>query len=149
MGRIPRTVWMLGAVSFFTDLSSESKLADLRGRRSIIASGWLYYAAIYGAFAYVESQAAVIATFLLYGIYFGMVEPSEKAMVADLVPRRLRGTAFGYYHFTIGLGALPASLIFGMVWQTFGASAAFLMGAALAGAAAGLLFLVQPTEVVQ
>lgn len=125
------------------------RLSDKKGRRSVIATGWFYYAAIYLAFAFVESQTALIAVFLLYGVYYGLVEPTERAMVADLVPENLRGTAFGYYHFTIGLGALPASVIFGLVWQTWGAPSAFVMGAALSVIASGLLFVVRPTEVLR
>jgi predicted MFS family arabinose efflux permease len=65
-------------------------------------------------------------------------------MVADLAPENFRGTAFGFFHFTIGVGALPASLLFGLVWQTWGAAAAFTMGAVLAIIASGLLFFIPP-----
>jgi len=58
------------------------------------------------------------------------------------LPGRLRGTAFGVYHAAVGLSALPASIVFGLLWQAFGAPAAFLTGAALAAVATLLLFLV-------
>jgi MFS family permease len=116
------------------------RFSDRHGRRAAMVSGWVYYGLIYLAFAFVESQAALIAVFLLYGVYFGLVEPSERALVADMAPERLRGTAFGYYHFTVGVGALPASLIFGVIWQRFGVQAAFITGAALALVASGMLF---------
>ncbi len=66
---------------------------------------------IYAAFAFAKTPNLLIPVFLLYGIYFGLSEPSEKSLVADVVPTDLRGTAFGYYHFVTGLGALPASLL--------------------------------------
>jgi MFS-type transporter involved in bile tolerance (Atg22 family) len=66
----------------------------------------------------------------------------EKALVADLVPAARRGTAFGWYNLTIGLAAFPASLLFGAVWQAFGAPVAFIMGAALAVLAASGLGVV-------
>ncbi len=66
----------------------------------------------------------LIAAFMVYGI-FGLTEPVEKAWVADLAPAALRGSAFGCYHAVVGLGALPASLVFGLVWQLWGAPAAF------------------------
>ncbi|NTW67099.1 MAG: MFS transporter, partial [Nitrospirae bacterium] len=72
------------------------------------------------------------ALFAVYGIYFGLTEGVEKALVADLAPVHLRGSAFGLYHLTVGFGALPASLLFGLVWERFGAAAAFGMGAGLA-----------------
>jgi MFS family permease len=63
-------------------------------------------------------------------------------MVADLVRRERRGTAYGWYYLAVGIGALPASLLFGFVWDRFGPSAAFELGAALALAAAVVLLAV-------
>jgi MFS family permease len=137
-------LWSLHHVVKMISTYYGGKFADKRRRRSIIASGWLYYAAIYLAFGFFESQTTLIAVFLIYGIYFGAVEPAERAMVADLAPENFRGTAFGFFHFTIGVGALPASLLFGLVWQTWGAAAAFTMGAVLAIIASGLLFFIPP-----
>jgi MFS family permease len=120
------------------------RLSDRWGRRPMVTAGWMVYAAVYLTFAVVDSSPAVIATFLAYGLYFGLTEPVEKAWVADLVPERLRGTAFGLYHGTVGLAALPASLLFGLLWQRFGAPTAFATGAGLAAAASGLLLLLRP-----
>ena len=88
--------------------------------------------------------AALLAWFLLYGFYFGFAEGTEKALVADLAPASRRGFAFGLYTAVQGLGALAASVLFGVVWNAFGAAAAFGTGAALALAATGLLFMVIP-----
>jgi MFS family permease len=79
------------------------------------------------------------ALFGLYGIYFGLTEGVEKALVADFAPAHLRGSSFGLYNLIVGLGALPASLLFGMVWQKFGSAAAFGMGASLAFIASVML----------
>ena len=125
------------------------RLSDRWGRRPMVTAGWMVYAAVYLAFAVVDSSPAVIATFLAYGLYFGLTEPVEKAWVADLVPERLRGTAFGLYHGTVGLAALPASLLFGLLWQRFGAPTAFATGAGLAAAASGLLLLLRPGRRVE
>lgn len=115
------------------------RVSDRLGRRPLVTAGWALYAVIYFAFAVADSQGAVIATFLTYGLYYGLTEPVERAWVADLAPPHLRGTAFGLYHGVIGLAALPASLLFGLLWQRFGAPAAFLTGAGLALAATVLL----------
>lgn len=122
------------------------RFSDSLGRRAVILSGWAFYAAIYLAFAYVSQPAAVIAVFLAYGIFYGLCEPSEKALVADLAPQALRGTAYGFYNLVVGLGALPASLIFGFVGQTWGYPAAFTLGAAFAGVASFLLLLVKKSS---
>jgi MFS family permease len=120
--------------SFFGGFAS-----DKLGRKPVMIGGWIYYALIYLSFALFSQPAAVIAIFLAYGVFYGLTEPSEKAFVADLVPGSLRGTAFGYYNLVIGLGALPASLIFGFVGQHWGYSSAFMVGAIFAGAASVLL----------
>jgi len=79
--------------------------------------------------------------FLAYGLFFGLTEAPEKALVAAIAPAGQRGAAFGAYHFSIGLAALPASLLFGVIWQQFSASAAFLLGAALSLCAALALLI--------
>jgi MFS family permease len=120
--------------------------SDRVGARTAIVAGWLVYAAVYAGFAFVDAAWQVWALFLVYGLFFGLTEGPEKALVARLAPAGLRGSAFGAYHAAIGLAALPASLLFGIVWQAFGAEWAFAMGAALALAAALLLPLAMGGE---
>jgi MFS family permease len=117
-------------------------LSDRVGRRPLIIGGWLVYAAVYLGFAAASTEWHAWGLFAVYGIYFGLTEGVEKALVADLVPAARRGTAFGWYNLTIGLAAFPASLLFGAVWQAFGAPVAFIMGAALAVLAASGLGVV-------
>jgi MFS family permease len=116
--------------------------SDRIGRRAVIAIGWIVYAAVYAGFATSETLTALMAWFLIYGFYFGFTEGTEKALVADLAPADRRGFAFGIYTAVQGLGALAASVLFGMIWKTFGSAAAFGLGAALALAATALLFVV-------
>ena len=114
-------------------------LSDRLGRRTLIISGWIIYAMVYVGFAFSESVHALITWFLLYSAYAAAVEGSEKALVADLTPGTLRATAFGWHAAVQGFGALAASILFGLLWQFFGAPVAFLTGAALAIVAAVLL----------
>ena len=119
--------------------------SDRIGRRAVIGTGWLVYAAVYAGFAISASLPALVAWFLVYGFYFGFAEGTEKALVADIAPIDRRGAAFGIYHAVQGIGALAASVVFGVIWKAYGAPAAFGAGAALALAATALLFLcVQP-----
>ncbi|HEY0017591.1 MAG TPA: MFS transporter [Longimicrobium sp.] len=120
--------------------------SDRVGARRAIVAGWLVYAAVYAGFAFVEAAWQVWALFLVYGLFFGLTEGPEKALVAGLAPAGLRGSAFGAYHAAIGIAALPASVIFGIVWQAFDPRWAFAMGAALALTAALLLPLALPRE---
>ena len=122
------------------------EVSDRLGRRHTIALGWIVYAAVYGAFALVDSAGLLIAVFLSYGLYFGLTEGVEKAWIADIAPQARRGTAFGYYNAVIGLGALAASLIFGVIWTRISPDAAFLTGAALAVTATLLLYFLIPDE---
>ena len=122
------------------------ELSDRLGRRHTIAAGWIFYAAVYAAFAFADDAALLIGIFLSYGIYFGLTEGVEKAWIADLAPVSRRGTAFGYYNAVIGLGALAASLIFGLIWTRISPDAAFLTGAALAVTATLLLYFLIPDE---
>lgn len=118
-------------------------LSDRMGRKQVIIAGWIVYALVYGGFALADRQWHAWALFTCYGVYFGLTEGVEKALVADMAPAHLRGSAFGLYHLTVGIGAFPASLLFGLLWQRFGAPAAFLAGAGLALAAGALLFLLR------
>ena len=121
-------------------------LSDRMGRRTVISMGWLVYAVVYAGFAVSDTLPALLAWFLVYGFYFGLAESSEKALVADLAPASRRGVAFGWYTAVQGLGALAASLTFGVIWTTAGAAAAFAVGAGLALVATALLFAVIPPE---
>jgi len=116
-------------------------LSDQFGRRAMIVLGYLWYAAIYGAFAWLTALPAVIAVFLAYGLYFGLTEGVEKAWVADMAPAPARGLAFGIYNGALGFGGLAASLVFGLIWTRVSPTAAFLTGASLALAASLLLYL--------
>lgn len=116
-------------------------LSDRVGRRALIASGWILYAAVYSGFAALTAPSALITLFLVYGLYYGLAESPEKALIADLVPTDRRGTAFGVYNAVLGVGSLLASVVFGIVWSAAGAPAAFLLGAALALVASLLLAL--------
>jgi MFS family permease len=111
-------------------------LADRVGPRPAIVAGWSVYGLVYVGFAAAGAAWHIWALFLAYGLFHGLTEPTEKALVAGLVPEARRGQAFGEYHFAIGIAALPASVLFGVVWDVWGAEAAFLLGAGLAGAAA-------------
>ena len=111
-------------------------LSDRLGRKPLILSGWVFYALVYLGFGAVSQKEGLIALFLAYGIFYGLGEPSEKAFVADLAPKELRGTAFGYYNLVMGVGALPASLLFGYLGNHWGYPAAFEVGAGFAALAA-------------
>jgi len=116
-------------------------LSDRLGRKKLIVAGWLLYAVVYAGFAFVSTAAAAWALFLIYGIYFGLCEGVEKALVADLVRPEQRGTAFGLYNLAFSITVWPASLLMGFVWTWRGPRIAFLLSAVLGTLAAVLLGL--------
>ena len=115
--------------------------SDRIGRRAVISIGWIVYAIVYAGFAMSTTLTALLSWFLVYGFYFGFAEGTEKALVADLAPASHRGTAFGVYNAIVGLGALLASIVFGLLWTWFGVTVAFGTGAVLAFVATALLFV--------
>jgi len=125
-------------------------LSDRVGRRRLIIGGWLIYAAIYLGFALAGTGWHVWVLYAIYGVYYGLAYGTTKAMVADIVPAELRGTAYGTYNAVLGILDFPASLIAGVLWNGvgswdgFGPSAPFFFGGALALAAAALMGLVMP-----
>jgi MFS family permease len=132
-------LWMAFHVVKVASSLLGGRLSDRIDRRRVILAGWIVYALVYAAFAYVEDPLAVAALFVVYGTYHGLTEGAERALVADLAPAGARGTAFGWYNLVVGLLALPASVMFGFLWEYAGAPVAFLTGSALALAAALVL----------
>ncbi len=130
-------------------------LSDRIGRRKLIIWGWVVYAAIYLGFAFAQQGWHIWVLYVIYGLYYGMAYGSANALVADLVPANLRGTAYGTYNAVIGLLAFPASLIAGILWQGvgtwqgFGPSAPFLFGGGLALLAALLMTVWMPKVKVE
>jgi len=114
-------------------------LSDLHGRRGTIVTGWLVYAVAYLGFGHATRAWQIWALFAGYGLYFGLTEGVERALIADLVPEARQATAFGLYYCCVGVAALPSSLLMGYLYQGFGAAPAFTLGAILAGVSALLL----------
>lgn len=134
-----QTMFMLMTfTAIYTFLSSPlGSLSDKVGRRKLIIGGWLAYALVYLGFALAGAGWQIWILFGLYGVYYAATEGVTKALVADLVPEAQRGTAYGLFNAAIGITALPASLMAGLLWQGlgswagFGASAPFFFGAVL------------------
>ena len=137
-------VWALLHVVKSALSAPAGMLSDRVPRRWLIAGGWLIYALVYLGFGQATAPWQIWSLFALYGIYFGMVEGTERALVADLVPRSARSTAFGWYNAAIGIAAFPASALFGRLWTWFGPQWAFGFGAALALLASVLLLAARP-----
>ena len=116
------------------------RLVDRVGSRPMILGGWVLYAGIYLGFAVASAQWHVWLLFLGYAMFYAFTEPAEKTLVANLVGPDRRGLAYGWFNAAVGIGTFPASLLFGGLYQAFGALVAFGAGALLA-LLAGLMLL--------
>lgn len=115
---------------------------DRLGPRPVLVTGWLIYAGVYLLFASATQSWQIWPLFLLYSLYYSLAEPAEKAIVTRLVPYDHKGLAFGWFHATIGLAVLPASLAFGALYQQAGPWWAFVAGASLSGLATLVLLTI-------
>lgn len=118
-------------------------LADRFGKKRLVLLGWTAYAGVYVGFGLATSLTAAIALVAIYALYWSLADSVLRAIVADLVPEHLRGTAYGMFHFCVGVAVLPANLIFGVLWDRFGAPPAFWTGAGLSLAACLMLLRVR------
>jgi MFS family permease len=118
-----------------------SAWSDRVGRKRLILAGWGGYALLYVLLGVVPLHAGWLwVLFPAYGLVTATIEGSERALVADLVPAAQSGTAFGWYYLVTGLLLLPASAVFGMVWEHGSPMLAFGISAACA-VAAGLVLM--------
>jgi MFS family permease len=115
-------------------------LSDRHSRAVVVASGWAAYALTYVGFGFASSPVQIVLLFLAYALYHGLAEGAERAIIADLAERGGRGRAFGIYHGSVGVAALPAGLLTGYVWVHMGARWALGLNAACAAVASIFLF---------
>ena len=125
-------LWILLHISKAASSIPAGILSDKIGRKKMIISGWIVYALVYLGFGFLRDGFIFWGLFACYGLFFGLTEAAERALISDLAPEDLRGTAYGLYHLAVGVSILPASLIMGALWQAFGVEVAFATGAGLA-----------------
>lgn len=114
-------------------------LSDKIGRKRVLLTGFIVFSLVYLGFAIARSPVAVWLLFPFYGIFYAMTEGVSRAMITDLVPAGVRGTAIGSYNFILGIAAFPASIIAGSLWQYVSPTAPFFFGAATAATATIML----------
>ncbi|MBE3577329.1 MAG: MFS transporter [Limnochordales bacterium] len=125
------------------------RLSDRIGRRPLLVLGYAAYGIVYLGFALASQQSTLWWLFAAYGLYIGVTEGVEKALVADIAPAGQKATLIGLHATLVGIGLLPASAFAGLLWDLFGPAAPFYFGAATGlGASFGLWWIlrVQPAS---
>lgn len=140
-------LWSLHHVVKSACTYAGGRLVDRLGARAALLSGWGVYIACDVVSGFSNQREVVIAAFMVYGLFFGLTEPAERAWVANLVAPTRRGAAFGALHGVMGLAALPASIVFGLLWTYGGPRLAFSVSAGLAAIAMAILGNVQKNPV--
>ena len=121
-------------------------LSDRFGRKPLLLAGYLLYALAYGVAAFAPTRAGATVAFLTLAVHSAIIEGQSRSIIADVVPRERRATAFGVYHGAVGAALLPASLVAGVLWERVGPQAPFALGSLLALAAAIALVVLLPAS---
>ncbi len=114
-------------------------VADRAGKRRLVTGGFFVYGLVYMGFALAGQGSSLWPLFLVYGVYMAFTDGMARAMVAELSPEERRGTFLGLYHTGIGLMAVAASVLAGVLWDVVGKPAPFWLGASTGFAAAALM----------
>ncbi len=121
-------------------------LADHIGRRPLLLTGYLLYAVAYAVAAFVPTRAGAVTAFAILAFQIALSDGQARSLVADLVPRERRASAYGAYHGAVGAALLPASIGAGLLWEKVGPHAPFMLGAALSLVAALLFAILMPAK---
>ena len=107
-------------------------LSDKIGRKPVLILGYLVFAITSIGLIFASNFYSLLLCFIIYGIFFAMIDGVQRAFVVDLAPKHLKATALGTFHTAIGLMALPGGLIAGLLWDKISPETTFIYGFVLA-----------------
>lgn len=109
-----------------------ARFTDQVSKRTLTVFNWSSLAVGYVALALASTAAGLWVAVAIYGLLSGISEGVERTMVSQLANPAEKGTAFGWYYMITGLTAIPAALLFGLVWKFSGPTYAFGLSAVIA-----------------
>ena len=118
-------------------------LSDKIGRKPILITGYLLFAITSIGLIFISNIYGILLFFVIYGIFYAMIDGVQRAFIVDLAPKYLKATALGAFHTSIGLVALPGGLIAGLLWDIISPEATFVYGFALSIISMGLFIFVK------
>lgn len=145
-GGLPVTVvpllWAAASIAKMAVAVPSGALTDRFGPVPVLVAGWsLRILLLVGLAATSPGTAGIWAGFIGYSASLALTEAPERSLVGDVAPSAIRGTAFGVYHLSVGLSALPGALLLGLLWERTGPESAFLAAAGLTAVSAGMMLL--------
>jgi len=120
-------------------------LSDKIGRKPVLIIGYLIFAITSIGLIFASNLYSLLLFFIIYGIFFAMIDGVQRAFVVDLAPKHLKATALGTFHTAIGLVALPGGFIAGILWDKISPETTFIYGFVLAIISLLLFTLVKKT----
>lgn len=134
-------LYLLMNLTYFVISYPAGVISDIIGRRSLLVAGYALYGLVYLGFGFASFAWQFVALFAVYGLYTGVTDGIEKALLADIAPADQRATVYGLHAMAVGVALLPASLIAGLLWDVFGAAAPFWFGGVTGLLAAGAFWI--------
>lgn len=107
------------------------KLADRIGRKPVLLFSYFFWILVCLIVISKPNRSMLFLVFILYGAHKGALEPVQKTFVSELAPCEFRASCLGGFQMVIGLCALPASFIAGVLWEVVGMFAPFAVSLAL------------------
>jgi MFS family permease len=107
-------------------------VSDKVGRKPVLMGGYVLFGITSFGLLVTSSFYGILLFFIIYGIFYAMIDGAQRAFVVDLAPQHLKGTALGVFHTAIGLVALPGGYIAGLLWDKVSPEATFGYGLILA-----------------
>ena len=121
-------------------------LSDKIGRKPVLTGGYLIFGITSFGLIFTSSLYSILLLFIIYGIFYAMIDGTQRAFVVDLAPQHLKGTALGVFHTAIGFVALPGGYIAGLLWDKVCPEATFIYGLALTVTSAILIMFIKETS---
>ncbi len=137
----PLVLYLLFNASYMLVAYPAGVVSDKIGRKWVLVLGYAIYSLVYFGFAFFASPVGLIILFAVYGLYMGLTEGVEKALVSDLSTPQLRATVLGLHATLVGIGLLPASFLAGFLYQINPAYAFSVGGIFALSAAVGMIFI--------
>jgi len=123
-------------------------LSDKIGRKPVLVTGYFVFAITSLGLVFTSNIHSILLFFVIYGVFYAMIDGVQRAFVVDLAPEGLKATALGTFHTAIGLVALPGGCIAGLLWDRISPEATFIYGLTLAMASILLFTFVKGEKLI-